>query len=417
MPRKAPAEPIDHHYNIPRLNRAFAATAIVLTVVFMGMVVEDYSRGWKRIQRTFMRLDARKTREAALAARRKALGEERAKLRAELALANKELAAHRRELARLDRKLKELAPQVYLADQEYKFTKASFDAERYKYEDALATAPKRRRRTRGGWTSSRRSSRRDGSAWPSSKGGADARRPENGSSPGAKNRDLHRETDRRLPASLKRLAGLREDAVFKLRNSPILDMVNPSLRVQQVQLPDHFNNVNFMRIPRVDRCTTCHIGADRKGFEDAKPNAVFRSHPRHGPDGRQRVAAPLQPLRVHPLSRRARPGDLVLVRRPLARDPREEARWTRELDWNFDRFNDTPILPLKYTEAGCYRCHAGETNFREAPTLDAGIKSSSSSAAGAAIASRGWTVRAFRRSGRRWRKSPPRCPRTGPRDG
>ena len=55
-------------------------------------------------------------------------------------------------------------------------------------------------------------------------------------------------------------------------------------------------------------------------------------------------------------------------------NPREEARWTRALGWKFDRFNDTPVLPMKYTEAGCYRCHSGETNFRDAPTLDAGIK-------------------------------------------
>ena len=31
MPRKPPAEPIDHHYNIPKLNRVFFATGSVLT--------------------------------------------------------------------------------------------------------------------------------------------------------------------------------------------------------------------------------------------------------------------------------------------------------------------------------------------------------------------------------------------------
>src|SRR5438876_12068933 len=33
-----------------------------------------------------------------------------------------------------------------------------------------------------------------------------------------------------------------------------------------------------------------------------------------------------------------------------------------------------PILPLKYAEAGCYRCHADEAGFPEAPTLDAGMR-------------------------------------------
>jgi len=50
MPRKAPAEPIDHHYNIPRLNRAFFWSAAALTAVFLWMVVADYKRDWKSIQ-------------------------------------------------------------------------------------------------------------------------------------------------------------------------------------------------------------------------------------------------------------------------------------------------------------------------------------------------------------------------------
>ena len=65
MPRKPPAEPIDHHYNIPRLNRSFFWTAAILTFVFILMIVYDYSRDWKTIQRTFMRLDAKLTREQA----------------------------------------------------------------------------------------------------------------------------------------------------------------------------------------------------------------------------------------------------------------------------------------------------------------------------------------------------------------
>ena len=64
MPRKPPAEPIDHHYNIPKLNRAFFAAGALLTAVFVLMVVADYKRDWKSIQQTFLRLDRDKTRAA-----------------------------------------------------------------------------------------------------------------------------------------------------------------------------------------------------------------------------------------------------------------------------------------------------------------------------------------------------------------
>src|SRR4029077_20718536 len=77
----------------------------------------------------------------------------------------------------------------------------------------------------------------------------------------------------------QKVTSLKQDTLFKLRNSAILDMINPSLRVQQVQLPDHYNDVNFMRIPRVDRCQTCHMAADRKGFEKASLEELSTRYP------------------------------------------------------------------------------------------------------------------------------------------
>ncbi|MFN2387562.1 MAG: hypothetical protein ABR576_14990, partial [Thermoanaerobaculia bacterium] len=261
MPRKAPAEPIDHHYNIPRLNKALAWAGVFLLVSFVGMIVEDYARGWKRIQRTFGRLDARKTREQALEARKTAQGEERVKLRAELAAARKELRAERDKLRALNEKLRKIEPIVYLADQEYKFTRASFDAQRYQYEDALNRNP-----------SGAPKEKEDLDELQKEVDEKTLRLAEVTREQTAIQGQIKQLTSRveEINASIERLtadfrlaaqkyAGLQEDALFKLRNAAILDMVNPSLRVQQVQLPDHFNNVNFMRIPRVDRCTTCHV--------------------------------------------------------------------------------------------------------------------------------------------------------------
>src|SRR6185369_10227865 len=123
MPRKPPAEPIDHHYNIPKLNRAFFAAGALLTAVFLLMVVADYKRDWKSIQQTFLR-------------------QERDKLRGQLVAARNDIRSHARALAKLNAHLKELDPKIYAADQNAKFLKASFDATRYTYEDDLANRPK-----------------------------------------------------------------------------------------------------------------------------------------------------------------------------------------------------------------------------------------------------------------------------------
>jgi len=376
MPRRPPAEPIDHHYNIPRLNRVFAATGIVLTVVFIAMVVEDYSRGWKRIQRAFTRIEAKKTREAALAARREVLGGELQRLRGELKDANRQLASHRGELARLDAKLKELDPKIYLADQQFKFTKASLDAQRYKYEKALAVAPRaapKQKRDFDELSADLEARRVHLARLQKEQTEVKAKRE----ALVARREDVQTSIEK-LTAAYRQArdhyASLREDTIFKLRNAAILDMVNPSLRIQQVQLPEHLTDVNFMKIPRVDRCQTCHVAADRTGFDDPKLNAVFRSHPRQNLMVGGESPHPVPLFGCSPCHGGRDRASSFWSAGHSPQNPHEEARWEKAFGWKFDRFNETPILPMKYTEAGCYRCHTDETNFREAPVLDAGMK-------------------------------------------
>ncbi len=376
MPRKPPAEPIDHHYNIPRLNRAFWWTGLALTVVFVVMIVADYTRDWKTIQRTFMRLDAKLTRESALAARTKALDEEHGKLIEELRAARAEVAAKKESLRRLEAKLKDLDPRIYLADQEYKFTKASFDAERYKYEDTLAHAPASAPRAKKSFdrlvaeldqkTVRLAELKKQEAAVLAEMDGIQK-----------KKKDLEAAIEKKTAAfrlSRSKYASLKQDTLFQLRNAAILDMINPSLRIQQVQLPDQFINVNFMKIPKVDRCTTCHIAADRKGFEDPKIRTVFRTHPSFH---RMVGSESMHPATTFGCTPCHGGRDRATSFWSAGHSPTSEAQeraWTRKYDWEFDKFNENPILPLKYAEAGCYRCHASEVNFPDAPRLDAGMR-------------------------------------------
>ena len=375
MPRKPPAEPIDHHYNIPKLNRVFFVSGAVLAVVFIGMVIADYTRDWKSLQRSFMRLDARKTREATAAAREKAYGEEREKLRAQLAAARQEIDQHRKDLARWNAHLKKLDPQIYAADQDYKFAKASFDAERYRYEDALARSPK-----------SAPSAQKDLARIEKKMNEASLRLATLNRDQAetkarieqiTKARDDAQTSIEKLSADYKlsrqKLATLKQDALFEARNSPILDMVNPSLRVQQVQLPEHYNDVNFMRIPRVDRCETCHIAAERKGFEDAS-REVFRTHPKINLMVGSESPHPANDFGCTPChgGRDRATSFWSAGHSPVGHA--QEAAWKKKYDWEFDRFNETPILPLKFAEGGCYRCHSEEANFPDAPKLNAGLR-------------------------------------------
>ena len=125
----------------------------------------------------------------------------------------------------------------------------------------------------------------------------------------------------------------------------------------------------------MDRCTTCHIAADRKGFEDPRiKDDIFRTHPRmHRMVGSESMH-PAQTFGCTPCHGGRDRATSFWSAGHSPETEAEKAAWTEKWDWKFDRFNDSPVLPLQYAEAGCYRCHAKETNFPEAPRLDAGMR-------------------------------------------
>ena len=52
-----------------------------------------------------------------------------------------------------------------------------------------------------------------------------------------------------------------------LVNAPMLDSWLPALRIKRVVLPKLRHDINFLEIPQVDRCMTCHTVIDKPGYE------------------------------------------------------------------------------------------------------------------------------------------------------
>ena len=50
------------------------------------------------------------------------------------------------------------------------------------------------------------------------------------------------------------------------RSLPGIDLMPPT-KIQQISLPDLTINYNFKEVPRYDRCTTCHQGIERPGYD------------------------------------------------------------------------------------------------------------------------------------------------------
>ena len=47
-------------------------------------------------------------------------------------------------------------------------------------------------------------------------------------------------------------------------NAPLLDFMAPTIKIKQYILPNVVDDVNFITVPKMDRCTTCHLAIDKK---------------------------------------------------------------------------------------------------------------------------------------------------------
>ena len=152
---------------------------------------------------------------------------------------------------------------------------------------------------------------------------------------------------------------------------PILDLSQPTLKVNQVVLPDIKENLNFAHVPRVDRCVTCHLGVERADLV-----GVENPHGAH-----PRLSLFVASDSPHPLEEfgctschggRGRATDFYgTVHVPDSSD--QEHDWEERLGWKEYHLWEEPMHPLRYAEAGCYQCHSGQTQIRGADKLNYGL--------------------------------------------
>ena len=106
------------------------------------------------------------------------------------------------------------------------------------------------------------------------------------------------------------------------------------------------DDVNFTRVPKMDRCTTCHLAIDRVGYE--KYPQPFKTHPnlRH-------IIGSASP---HPMDQvgctvcHEGMGQSVTFRDAAhaPRDEKQKHEWEEKYHWEEPHLWDYPMLPTKH---------------------------------------------------------------------
>ncbi len=177
-----------------------------------------------------------------------------------------------------------------------------------------------------------------------------------------------------------------------IKDFPGIDFVDPrwNLNDQKV-LPNLPQDMKFAFTQRVDRCIVCHKGitnpdpmyAPSKGSDETNKDGVplvFQSHPR--------LDLYLSANSPHPVAKfgctichQGRPMSVSFLR--AAHTPKDEhqaQQWREKYNWDtLDKHKpgqplwDNPMLPTRYIESSCVKCHRSVDRVPEAPKLNHGL--------------------------------------------
>jgi cytochrome c2 len=356
-----------------KLNVVFALTSIGLLVTFSLMVWADYARDWKRYQKQFTDMEATLTKKQIEEALGKVDAARRAELESKLAQGNQEMAARRSEVKKAEGEVEKLEGEWYRVDQDYRFTKAEIDVARYEYEEAAR---------HGAGSTPRKKAHLDEleTKWQGLRlqlEDVERRRAEARARVAEleKTRREAEKTQTELFAEKTRLEdklkSIERGVVWFVRNLPILDLANPSLKVNQIMPANLYDDVIFTGTPKVDRCTTCHVGIDKKGYETAPQ--PFATHP--DMDTYLRGAHPIEKIgctACHQGRGRAT-GFQAAAHIPSTKEQEKAwGKYTGSDTYHPLHYWDLPMTARGHTESQCQKCHQGVVEVPKAERLNTG---------------------------------------------
>lgn len=368
MPPKRP-----ELYSLKKTAFWFFVASAILLISMVAMVMQDSSRDWKVWQKKFFDLKREKV-QTQLEKADKKLNQKKITAATEaLAEAETVLEQNKDAIAEAEAVLSDLDLERTVFNQEYQVLKQFQDSDRYYYEEAALhhedekaaeyeknmkeRAPKLQAAKLGlEQVEAKIEERRrfiDGL-------NADKTKYEKELAALTRDRDMLQKQIEKLEPSLAK----------EILNAPMLDFIQPTLQVQQIVVENLFDDYYFQKVPKVDRCTTCHLAIDQKGFEDAPQ--PFKTHPN--------LELYLSSDSSHPIEEvgctvcHGGSGHSANFT-TAAHTPQNDAQakeWKKEYGWKEMHHWADKMLPLNHIEASCVKCHREESRVPGADQLNMG---------------------------------------------
>lgn len=398
----------------PILHTVFAISSIAMTLSVVWMIMADHLRPWKTIQREFQRVEEAKLRatEAEKEAEQKKNSQAKLdELNQRMEQADLDAAANASEIRKAEAERKRIEGRYELLYQQKNFKKVELDSKRSFYDgmidlgdfgrasafvkSTIQPAEDDFRKVSLDFEQVERERVAVKAKLEKLRGDVDVLKKQK--------EKLTTDVDR-VQRTLKQKSELHgapgnwyANVTAWLRSLPGIDLAPPT-KIQQISLPELTINYNFKDVPRYDRCTTCHQGIDRLGYDkdvDGKSpmkeaHPAFAAHP-HLTDGATTIdprgnVVPaglfLDGNGPHPINSfgctichggQGSGTDFTFASHE-PNDLHQKEEWEEKHHWHNIHFWDEPMLPKRFIESSCIKCHHEVTDVPQAEKLQAGYK-------------------------------------------
>ncbi|HXV27877.1 MAG TPA: c-type cytochrome [bacterium] len=368
MPDKKPSL-----YDLKKTTFWFAISAVVLLVGLVVMVLQDSIRGWKHWQVEFMNYSREKA-EGELQKAEKSVDEERLReLTKNLETAKNTMSSRQNEIDKISQDLSHLELEITKVKTRYQDLKQFQDSDRYFLEEYKAKGEKEKAASYEKKLSEKEAevlaAKRELEKLEAERDEKETVLKQWAEETKGVEREIKKLTQD-VTTLENKIQKLKPSIINDILNAPMLDFLNPTLRIQQIVVENLHDDYYFTKVQKVDRCITCHLGIDQKGFEDAPQ--PFTTHPR--------LDLFLSSNSPHPMEEfgctachggSGHSVDFVTAAHtPHSKKQAEE--WKKEYHWHPMKHWSEKMLPLNHVEASCAKCHTGVVDVPQAPKLNEG---------------------------------------------
>lgn len=127
----------ERYYNILKLNKWFAISSILFTLIWLLVFSNDFNRPWKKYQIEFRELEIEKTRaDIEIANINLDENKDYAILKVQFEEALTKVKSRQDEIESIQNKIQNLEAELYAKNQIFQFAKADLDVAKYDFEQA-----------------------------------------------------------------------------------------------------------------------------------------------------------------------------------------------------------------------------------------------------------------------------------------